>query len=1185
MKIKKMEVLGFKSFSEKTQIEFPQGVTAVVGPNGCGKSNVVDAIRWALGEQSPKQLRGKAMEDVIFNGTESKKPMGMAEVTLVFSNENGRPLADYLDYTEIAVSRRLFRSGESEYLINKVPCRLKDITDLFLGTGVGHRAYSIVEQGKMEFVLNAKPEERRILIEEAAGITKYKDRKAAALRKMEATQQNLLRLSDVIGEIKRQMNSLNRQAKKAERYKGYRDEMRAIELGQAHQTYCSLEGQHNEMQASLQELKDLEVRATAEIQEVDAAVERIKVNLLDLERDLGAHQERLAENEGGIKTRENQIELSSRDRENLQKQAFRAEEEIGKLTQQTEDANREILGYEESLQDLQQKIACEADSQFEKEKIFSDKKIQLNDHEQALGNEKNTLVDLLTRLAHLKNQVLDLSRRSGELLRRQEKLAGGRMEAEKKAEELRHQMVQQSLQLTDRRNARSQVEEEKEKKISQLKDLQASLAALQEELQQQRERLNREGSRLNSLLELQRNFEGYQEGVRAILRKRQAQGIDQNGICGLVEDIVETDPKYECVVESVLGEKLQHFIVQNHEESLKAIEYLKAQGSGRSSFIPLRLKPSPLSSSEVSRNGRVTPLLDVVKVKEEFAPLAEYLFGDVWIVPTLREAIDLWNQDGMWKTLVTLDGEVLHPSGVVTGGSKEQAASGTFHRKREIRDLTQSTEELSRKVASLEGKQEQLIGDIKQLETTLEELTQALHQEELRIVSEMKELDQGQGELKRWQQEIETLQFEESQLAEERVDVQEKTRQNEAALQEAEQEKQNREQGLIRREQDLTTLKGDIEVLLTEVTEVKLRVATFQEKKQNLDQNLERARQVLQENQSLLSRRREEVADCLGQIREAEEKRRQAETDLHRLLAEHGELQAHLEKKRESLREEREKLEKSEVLWKERRESLHELHDRKNALSMKLMETDLTLKHLLSSVEEKHRILTDAFLGREEDRDYFAPEVEARLGELKSLIESMGEVNLLAIQEYEECRIRLDFLTEQEADLVQSLEALDQAIKKINRTSRKRFAATFEAVNQKFKEIFSTLFGGGRAEMVLTDESNLLETGVDIIVQPPGKKLQNVSLLSGGEKALTSVALIFSLFLINPSPFCMMDEVDAPLDDANIGRFNNLIQDLAQRYQIILVTHNKRTMEIADTLYGITMEEPGTSKVVSVKMN
>jgi chromosome segregation protein len=1185
MKIRKMEVLGFKSFSEKTQIEFPRGVTAVVGPNGCGKSNVVDAIRWALGEQSPKQLRGKAMEDVIFNGAESKKPMGMAEVTLVFSNENGRPLADYLDYTEISVSRRLFRSGESEYLINKVPCRLKDITDLFLGTGVGHRAYSIVEQGKMEFVLNAKPEERRILIEEAAGITKYKDRKAAALRKMEATQQNLLRLSDVIGEIKRQMNSLNRQAKKAERYKGYRDEMRGIELGQARQTYRSLEGQHKEMQASLQELKDQEVRATAEIQEVEAAVERIKVNLLDLERDLGAHQERLAGNEGDIKTRENQVELSTRDRENLQKQAFRAEEEIGKLTQQIEDANREILGYEESLQDLQQKIALEVDSQVEKEKVFAEKKIQLNDHEQSLANEKNALVDLLTRLAHLKNQVLDLNRRSEELLRRQEKLAGGRMEAERKAEELRRHMVQQSLQLTDRRKVKSQVEQEREEKITRLKDLQASLAAFQEELQQERERLNRDHSRLNSLLELQKNFEGYQEGVRAILLKRQAQGMDQNGICGLVEDIVETDPQYECVVESVLGEKLQHFIVQNHEESLKAIEYLKAQGSGRSGFIPLRLKPNPLASPASSRNGRVTPLLDVVKVKEEFAPLAEYLFGDVWIIPTLREAIDLWNQDGIWKILVTLDGEVLHPSGVVTGGSKEQAASGTFHRKREIRDLNQSTEELKRKVSSLEGKQEELIKDIKRLETAVEELTRNLHQEELRIVSEMKELDQGQGELKRWQQEIETLRFEESQLAEERLDVQEKIRQNEAALKEAEGEKQDREQGLFRREQDLITLKRDIEVLLAEVTEVKLRVATLQEKKQHLDQNLERTRLVLQENESLLSRRGEEVRDCLGQIRAAEDRRRQAEADLHRLLAEHQELQSRLETKRESLREEREKLEKSEVLWKERRESLHDLHDRKNDLSMKLMETDLNLKHLLSSVEEKHRISPDDFLAREEDRDSFAPEVEARLAELKSLIESMGEVNLLAIQEYEECRIRLDFLTEQEADLVQSLEALDQAIKKINRTSRKRFGATFEAVNQKFKEIFTTLFGGGRAELVLTDESNLLETGVDIVVQPPGKKLQNVSLLSGGEKALTSVALIFSLFLINPSPFCMMDEVDAPLDDANIGRFNNMIQELAQRYQIILVTHNKRTMEIADTLYGITMEEPGTSKVISVKLN
>jgi len=1185
MKIRRMEVLGFKSFSEKTQIEFPRGVTAVVGPNGCGKSNVVDAIRWALGEQSPKQLRGKAMEDVIFNGTEFKKPTGMAEVTLVFSNENGKPLADYLDYTEISVCRRLFRSGESEYLINKVPCRLKDVTDLFLGTGVGHRAYSIVEQGKMEFVLNAKPEERRILIEEAAGITRYKDRKAAALRKIEATQQNLLRLSDVIGEIKRQMNSLNRQAKKAERYKGYRDEMRAVELGQAHQTYHSLEEQHQEMQSSLQEMKDLEMKATAEIQEVEAAVERIKVNLLDLERDLTFHQEKLSENEGGIKTRENQIELSSRDRENLQKQAFRAEEEIGKLTQQIEDASREIRGYEESLQDLQQKIACEADSQFEKERIFSDKKIQLADHEHAIANEKNTLVDLLTRLAHVKNQLLDLNRRSVELLRRQEKLAGERMEDEKKAEELQHHMAQQSLQLTDRRNARSQVEGQKEEKSAHLKELQSSLASLQEGLYQQRERSNRESSRLNSLLELQKNFEGYQEGVRSILLKRQAQGVDKNGIWGLVEDIVETDPQYECVVESVLGEKLQHFIVQNHEESLKAIDYLKAQGSGRSSFIPLRVKPSPLSSASASPNGMVTPLLDVVKVKGEFTPLAEYLFGDVWIVPTLREAIDLWNQNGIWKTLVTLDGEVLHPSGVVTGGSKEQVATGTFHRKREIRDLAHSTEELRQEITSLEGRQELLLAEIRQLESAIEELTQALHQEELRIVSEMKELDQGQVELKRWRQEIETLQFEESQLAEERVEVQEQIRRNEAALQEAEQDKQNREGALFQREKDLHVLKGEIETLLTEVTEAKLRVATLQEKKQNLDQNLERARQIRQENESLLSRRREEVEDCLRQIQEAEEKRRQAEADLHRLLAEHQELQSHLGTKRENLLQEREKLEKSEVLWKERRESLHGLHDRKNTLSMKLMETDLNLKHLLSSVEEKHRISTETFLGRQDDKDYFAPEVEARLVELKSLIESMGEVNLLAIEEYEECRIRLDFLTEQEADLVQSLEALDQAIKKINRTSRKRFASTFEAVNQKFKEIFSILFGGGRAEMVLTDESNLLETGVDIIVQPPGKKLQNVTLLSGGEKALTSMALIFSLFLINPSPFCMMDEVDAPMDDANIGRFNNMIQELAKRFQIILVTHNKRTMEIADTLYGVTMEEPGTSKIVSVKLN
>jgi chromosome segregation protein len=524
-------------------------------------------------------------------------------------------------------------------------------------------------------------------------------------------------------------------------------------------------------------------------------------------------------------------------------------------------------------------------------------------------------------------------------------------------------------------------------------------------------------------------------------------------------------------------------------------------------------------------------------------------------------------------------------SGVITGGSKEQVASGTFHRKREIRELTGSTEELRREILSLEEKQEQALGGIKDLEISIEGLTQTLHQEELRILSETKELDQEQAELKRWQQQIETLQFEESQLSEEQGETQEQARKSEADLQGVEREKRDREEGLIRREEELQSLKGEIEGFLTEVTEAKLRLATLQEKKQNFDRNLERARQILQENESLFSHRCEEVQECLRQMKEAEERRRQAETDLQRLLTEHQELQSHLSGKREVLLTEREKLEKSESVWKERRESLHSLQEQRSTLSLKLMETDLNLKHLLSSVEEKHRISAEVFLGRQEDQDYFAPETEARLAELKSLIDSMGEVNLLAIQEFEECKTRLEFLTEQEADLVQSLESLDQAIKKINRTSRKRFAATFEAVNQKFKEIFAHLFGGGRAELVLTDESNLLETGVDMIAQPPGKKLQNVSLLSGGEKALTSVALIFSLFLINPSPFCLMDEVDAPLDDANIGRFNNLIQDLAQKFQVILVTHNKRTMEIADTLYGITMEEPGTSKVVSVKLN
>ena len=1185
MKIKKIEVCGFKSFSDKIEIGFPPGVTAIVGPNGCGKSNVVDAIRWVLGEQSAKQLRGKAMEDVIFNGSENKKPQGMAEVVMTFANDNGHPIADYLDFSEISVARRLFRSGESEYYINKVPCRLKDITDLFLGTGVGHRAYSIVEQGKMDFVLNAKPEERRILIEEAAGVTKYKDRKAAAQRKMEATQQNLVRLNDVIGEIKRQINSLNRQAKKAERYKGFREEVRALELGQAAQTWRNLEAQRQEWQSSLQEVKDQEVRAAAEIGEVEAFLESIKINLLDGERDLSLRQGRLSENEGTIKDRETQIELSARERENLQKQISRAEEEIGKLLQQQERTETEIQGYEENLREHREKIAQCAEFLSGKERILLEKKAEHGQAEQAFSQGKNGLVDLLTQLAHLRNRLLDLARRSEELSRRKEKIGREREEAEWKTEETRALLANISLQLDGCRKARNQLEEEQQGKILRVKDLQSSFAAGQASLARQKEELNRQSSRLNSLLELQKNLEGYQEGVRAILLKQRAQGSVRNGIYGLVEDIVEAEPRYECVVESVLGERLQHLIVEDHQESLKAIEYLKVQGAGRSTFIPMHLKQKPFSSSNVSVEEGVIPLLNLIKVKEEFAHLATYLFGDVWVVSDLRQAIDLWNRDSIWKTLVTLEGEVLHPSGVVTGGSKEQIGSGTFQRKREIRDLTQSSEELRQQVVEMERIQEEMATDIRGLESAIEELTRTLHGQDLQIVTETKEIDQYQSEWKRWKQKIETLQMEESQLGEELVECRQQAQETEVTLQASELRKNEKEEILSRQEQDMQSMKMAIEGLMGEVTEAKVRLVTLQEKKQNLDQNMERARKLSQETGALLEQRRREVLETVQLIQVAEEKRRLAEADLQSLLTEHASLQTQLEGAKEKLREEREKLTREEERWKERRGALQNLVEKKNNLSLKLMELDLNIKHLLSNVEEKYRLSREDLQSQKDERDYFSPEVETRLGELKNLIESMGEVNLLAIQEYEEAKNRLDFLTEQEADLVQSLEALDQAIKKINRTSRKRFAETFAEVNQKFKEIFTVLFNGGHAELVLVDESNLLETGVDIVAQPPGKRLQNISLLSGGEKALTAVAMIFSLFLINPSPFCLMDEVDAPLDDANIGRFNKMIKDLSEKYQIILVTHNKRTMELANTLYGVTMEELGVSKLVSVKLN
>lgn len=1185
MRIKKIEVLGFKSFSDKIEISFPPGVTAIVGPNGCGKSNVVDAIRWALGEQSAKQLRGKNMEDVIFNGSENKKPLGMAEVTLTFSSENGYPHPLYAGFTEISVSRRLFRSGESEYFINKVPCRLKDIVDLFLGTGIGHRAYSIVEQGKIDFIINAKPEERRILIEEAAGITKYKDRKNAALRKMEATEQNLLRLQDVIGEVRRQLNSLNRQAKKAERYKEYREEMRTLELGQAGQTYRHWRAQRQEVQALLEEYQNKEAKVNAEIGIHEAALEKIKIELLEKEQELAAYQKQLGELAGALKDREREIELALREEESLQRQIIKAKEEIEKLRQQEEAEEKEICHWEEERQKYAEKIIIAGDLLKERERTLQEYKGKYEEAEQDILEEKNNLIDHLTQLSNLRNLLLDLQRRREEASQRLKKIGYAREEAQLKIQGLQTLLSQKSGQIEGQKRARIQLEEERNQKILESTRIKEDLKKCQQTLLGLKEKFQRENSRLNSLLELQKNFEGYQEGVRAILLKKQAREFMANGILGLIEDVIETEPPYENLIEAVLGERLQNFIVANHQESWKAITYLKNHNSGRCTFIPLHLKPKPFSTSPDATDEGVIPLLSLVKVKEEYAPIVRYLLEDIWVVPDLAKAFELWNRNSLWKTLVTYEGEILHPSGIITGGPKGQLNSGTFHRKREIRELTSSTEYLDQEIRRLSAEEEKLLKESKQLAEALEEINHHLHQQELEMVSQIKELEQHRSEGQRWQKEIEICQLEERQLSEEIQQYLEEISQTQGKLKEGEKKKEEKEQEIRLQERALYILKDEIEKINREVTETKVALVAHQEKMHNIDQNLVRLQGMLRETRGLFSQKEEEIAGNLRRQQVLVAQRKSAEIEVQAILNDHQQIQALVEKGQEVFESNRERLQKEEEEGKEKRRELQALLEKKNELSLRLMEIDLNLKHLLANGEEKFRVRLDSFSPLPEERDYFAPEVESRLQELKSLMESMGEVNLLAIQEYAENKARLDFLTEQEADLKQSLESLNQAIKKINRTSRQRFSETFQKVNEKFKEIFTTLFNGGRAELVLMDEANLLETGIEINAQPPGKKLQNISLLSGGEKALTAIALIFALFLVNPSPFCLLDEVDSPLDDANIGRFNKMIKELAQNYQIILITHNKRTMELADTLYGVTMEEAGVSKLVSVRLN
>ena len=1196
MKLKKLEITGFKSFYERASIDFPEGITAVVGPNGCGKSNVIDAIRWVMGEQSVKQLRGKSMEDVIFSGTNGKPPLGMAEVSLTLSNDNGSAPEELKDFTEINVTRRLYRSGESAYLLNKQPCRLKDIHNIFLGSGMGSKSYSVIQQGNIGVITEAGPEERRYFVEEAAGVTRYKHHKAEALRKIEMTQQNLLRVADIIVEIKRQMDSLKRQARKAELFNKYQTRAKELDVCLGLHHIRDFTRQIDETEAMLQQLRDADLEHTAELKTLDAAVEEIKLERWQKNQAISERKtqkfdlQRVADRmEKDLEHLRSEIERLARERTELQ--AARQGMDAQNQSMLAEIAQGEAEGRQlrESIAGLRTNLDRERSAQ---ERLDA----ELAGMNQTLEAAKSQLLDLMARESQYRNVHQNASSNRENLKRRLKRID--------EEEALSHQKIGQAQERE--RQARAQIEAVK----AEIESLSGRITDTRQRLDEKSKALGAQVKQIQGL-ELERttvrskyatlkkmedNFEWYKDGVRAVMKHaRPADGAAAppapaprlEGIVRLVADVLEPEPAAAMAVEAALGETLQYIIVASQQAGLGAIEYLQRQNAGRSGFIPA----SALHDTSAGVDARPDPsrlLLHHVSVQPGFEAIAQALLGNVVLAETIEEAVAIFNQNGKIQTLVTRNGDVVSPKGFLIGGSKD-AASGILVKKQEIKALQQQGRVLEQRIESTRADLKALEAEVRQLDIELQQLIERKNQARESEIEAEKSLNKVTEELKGLRRQLEIIQLEQEQLLGEASDLDDEIGKSDRALAAITTDIAAAQTAVAANSQRISELRVQQQEASQKVVNLKLEMTTLNARLENTAGSLRRLREFQADGLRRLEQLSLEIDQKAEKAAASQEKVAQIELELAEGYRRIAGIEQEIERGETDYAAIDAKLKESDQRISEVKDRREKTLEQFRLLELEQAQRRLKRDHVVGQLEDRYQTPFAELSARiaptaEAEAAPDLAALEAELGRLRTKIARIGDVNLGAIKEYQQLQERHDFLQTQKEDLEKAIDGLHQVIRKINTVSQERFMQTFQAINAKLAEVFPRLFNGGTAELVLTEPDRPLETGVEYMIHPPGKKLTRMSLLSGGEKAMAAIAFIFAIFLIRPTSFCLLDEIDAPLDESNVFRFNDLLQHIGEKSQIIIITHNKRSMEFADTLFGITMEQKGVSKVVTVNL-
>jgi chromosome segregation protein len=1192
LRIKKLELIGFKSFKDRTVIHFDEGITGIVGPNGCGKSNIVDALVWVMGEMSAKDLRGSQMTDVIFAGADGYSPLGMCEVSLTLENDGGPFPVKYLKFSEIMVTRRLHRSGDGEYFINKEPARLRDVQEIFMDTGAGSKGFSIIQQGMIGKIITAKPEDRKHLIEEAAGITKFKARKKESIRKLQATDQNLVRLQDILGELKRQMDSLQRQAQRAERYRNIKRQIEDLDLWLSSRQYVDLKSAADEAERIFNEAQSSEVEGEARLSGLFSEFETLKLQLLEKEKALETLQNQVYERQTATQKKEMEIQELKFEIE----QARRNEMMTGNLVQESqarlELLTRDQTQYQENVAELESE-ALRLKSEFETLNArFQEHQSRVVNVDEELTVKRRELIAMGQAASALDAKIQSVD---GQISR----LNDQESEGIQQLEEVRLQVSE-----IEKRRHRVQNDLDKERQLqldlsSDVESFEANKRILTESMQSKRaevdsfkDSLNEVASRLYGLENLANNFEGFEEGVKTVMMwKKQKQtevsadgNVSEYETLQPVSEVVSVPGEYEVAMEAALGSRLQTILTPDYGKSVEALDYLKTQKQGRSSFYQFDHLDFVPDTNPEGQPGVKALLKDVVTASEKFQPAVKKLLGQIAVVDDINHAIDYHAQYPGW-TFVTQEGDVMDSFGILTGGSQEGAESGLLKRNREIKELSERKSEWAGKLslaqAALKKTEEQLENVVNDFEGAQKRKIE----QEIKVAELRKDLERAQNEFENARMTLERFERDHRRLVEQLDSLNNQAEDFRTQLLDLNSRKQELESDVNEKDQELQNTRRGIDGLQSQVTELQVSSATKNQEWQSTLKQLDIVTRQVNDLTGQLSRMSEESELYTEQMHESTIKLEEQKLDFERSIRQVEEMRAQLAESRNSFEVESARLREIE---EERNSAQSQKNNRLQAMSeaqLKLDQAKLKEQYLVDQVREKYmRELSEiAPQIAQEEKDSSA--VETELVELKDKISKIGEVNLSAITEFEESSKRFEFLNKQHQDLIDAQDQLRKVIDRINRICSKRFKETYDQVNERFTKVFPVLFGGGEARLELHEDPDRGEMGIEIIAKPPGKKMQNVTLMSGGEKALTAVALVFSIFLVKPSPYCLLDEVDAPLDDANVFRFNDLVREMAKRSQIIVVTHNKHTMEVAKKLYGVTMQEKGVSTMVSVNLS